>query len=385
VYPYLPSGIILASDIQGGLYILKDETLGDLDNAVGFASTQISLDEGNTGNIKVTRQGNGGMSVDYQFISGSAGENDFNGSDGTLTWSEDDLTDKTIPITINTDGFDETTEVFFVRLSNPVDGALTIEQTTAFVSINGTGVQRGTVGFNDATADVREIDGTVNFEVIRSGGSDQAISIEYAITGGDATLDVDVSLDDGVLEWSDGDSENKFISVNILDDSESEFIESFTLTLNAANDSLLSDTRSLKVSIRDDETNQPPFIDAGDDIQVNTRQTLSLAGSANDPENAEIQVVWIQTAGPSVTLNNADTLTPSLTAPNSAATLNFELQVTDDFNATSTDTMTVIVNSPVITPPNNQGGSSGGSLYWTGLIGLLCLIKIRRKPLKISV
>ena len=385
VYPYLPSGIILASDIQGGLYILKDETLGDLDDAVGFASTQISLDEGNTGNIKVTRQGNGAMSVDYQFISGSAGENDFNGSDGTLTWSDGDLADKTIPITINTDGFDETTEVFFVRLSNPVDGALKIEQNTAFVSINGTGVQRGTVGFNDATADVREIDGTVNFAVLRSGGSDQAISIEYAITGGDATLGVDVSLSDGILEWSDGDSENKFISVNILDDSESEFIESFTLTLSAANDGLLSDTRALKVSIRDDETNQPPFIDAGDDIQVNTRQTLSLAGSANDPENAEIQVVWVQTAGPSVTLNNADTLTPSLTAPNSAATLNFELQVTDDFNVTSTDTMTVIVNSPEITPPNNQGESSGGSLYWTGLIGLLSLIKLRRKSRNISV
>lgn len=380
VYPYLPSGIILASDIQGGLYILKDETLDDLDNAVGFAANQISLDEASSGTITVSKQGNGAMSVDYQFITGSAGANDFNGNDGTLTWADGDVADKTIPITINTDGFDESTEIFFVRLSNPVEGALQIEQTTAFVSINGTGVVRGVVGFNDSTASVREIDGTVNFEVIRSGGSDQTISINYAITGGDAAVGDDLTIDNGTLQWADGDTDSKFVSVNIVDDTESEFIESFTLTLSATSDSLLSDTSTLTVSIRDDETNQAPIIEAGDDVQVNTRQTLSLAGVANDPEDADIQVLWVQTAGPTVTLSNADTLTPSMTAPDSAATMNFELQVTDDFDATSTDTMTVIVNAQVVTtPPPSQSGSGGGAIHWLWLLGLASLIANRRK------
>jgi choice-of-anchor B domain-containing protein len=57
VYPYLPSGNILASDIQGGLYILSDDTLGAQDDAVGFAATTLLVEEGESVRLEVAKQG----------------------------------------------------------------------------------------------------------------------------------------------------------------------------------------------------------------------------------------------------------------------------------------------------------------------------------------
>ena len=379
VYPYLPSGIILASDIQGGLYILKDETLSDVENAVGFEQSQLSFDEGTTNNIMVSKQGNGAMSVDYHVIGGSARTNDYSITEGTLSWSNGDVEAKSIEVEINSDNADEATEVFFVRLSNPSNGALKIDSTTAFVSINGSGLVRGVVGFTETAASVKEIDGTVTFEVIRSGGSDDSININYAVTGGDASQGQDLNLSSGVLSWANGDTESKFVSVDILNDSDTESTESFTLTLSASNSNLLSDANTLTVSIRDDESNQAPTANAGADRQVNTRQTVTLAGSATDAES-DVTIAWSQTAGTSVSLSNADMTNASFTAPNSAGELTFEMTVTDDFGVATSDAVTVVVNaSPPATAPVSNQSSSGGSINITLLLGLLGISAWRRR------
>ena len=296
VYPYLPSGIILASDIQGGLYILKDETLGDIENAVGFEQSEFSFDEGSTNNIMVTKQGAGAMSVDTIIIGGTARSNDYSVSEGTLTWSAGDVEAKSIEVQITADSANEATEVFFIRLSNPSNGALKIENTTAFVNITGSNAVRGVVGFTESTASVKEIDGTVTFEVQRNGGSDESININYAVTSGDAAQGQDLNPSAGTLRWNNGETESKFISINIINDDETESVENFTLTLTSSDSSLLSNANTLTVSIRDDESNQAPVADAGADRQVNTRQSVSLSGSASDPES-DVTIAWSQTAG----------------------------------------------------------------------------------------
>ncbi len=105
-------------------------------------------------------------------------------------------------------------------------------------------------------------------------------------------------------------------------------------------------------------TNLPPTANAGADQQVVAQDNLTLDGSGStDPDGSITQYAWTQGSGPTVTLANADTATPSFTAPNVNApqTLVFQLVVTDNDGATSPpDSVNITVN-PNQPPVANAG------------------------------
>ncbi len=98
--------------------------------------------------------------------------------------------------------------------------------------------------------------------------------------------------------------------------------------------------------------NNPPTANAGADISVDEMSSVGLSGTASDPDAGDtLSYLWIQTDGPTVTLTDNDTLTPSFTAPDVLATatpvtLTFQFQVTDG---------TVNVNDSVIVTVNDIG------------------------------
>jgi K319-like protein len=100
--------------------------------------------------------------------------------------------------------------------------------------------------------------------------------------------------------------------------------------------------------------NQPPTANAGVDQTVNAGGSVSLDGTrSKDPNGNIMSYFWKQVGGPPVTLNGANTATPSFTAPSEALTsvvLVFELTATDDKNATGISTVKITVN-PVNHPP----------------------------------
>ena len=70
--------------------------------------------------------------------------------------------------------------------------------------------------------------------------------------------------------------------------------------------------------------NQPPRANAGDAQTVDASDTVTLDGSASsDPDGAIAGYLWAQTAGPAVSLSNANQAAPSFVAPelDAAATL----------------------------------------------------------------
>src|SRR5690606_21477871 len=68
VYPFLPSGLILVSDINSGLYILRDRTLDTTAGTLSFSANEYQADEGDTLTIEVQRTGGsaGAISVGYE-------------------------------------------------------------------------------------------------------------------------------------------------------------------------------------------------------------------------------------------------------------------------------------------------------------------------------
>jgi hypothetical protein len=149
-------------------------------------------------------------------------------------------------------------------------------------------------------------------------------------------------------------------------DSETDL--TFELTVD---DGDASDTDTTIVTVTD--SNTPPTADAGDDQTIEVQATVTLDGSnSSDPDGDSLSYSWRQTAGPNVTLADADTATPEFTAPDvdDPTDLTFELTV-DDGDASETDrTVVTVTNSetgrdgpPPITGDDPPQDLNGDGLY----------------------
>ena len=124
-YPFLPSGNILVSDINSGLYIIRDKT-GSTQGRVKFSVANLSVNEGETAQLILQRvDGSAGIvGVYLETQSGNATDAiDYSSVIQHIEWLDGDTTDKLVEIPITADGEgNEFTETFFVRLYNPRNG-----------------------------------------------------------------------------------------------------------------------------------------------------------------------------------------------------------------------------------------------------------------------
>jgi len=95
--------------------------------------------------------------------------------------------------------------------------------------------------------------------------------------------------------------------------------------------------------------NRAPSANAGTDQMVLANSPVTLSGTASsDIDGAISAYAWTQTAGTAITLAGADMAIPNFTAPNVSGILTFQLTVTDNQGATSSDLVNVTVNLPPI-------------------------------------
>ncbi|MCO4799394.1 MAG: choice-of-anchor B family protein, partial [Colwelliaceae bacterium] len=222
VYPFLPSGNILISDINSGLYILKDNSKTSSTGQFTFTSKEISTDQGETLIIDVQRNGTDisqATAVSYQVIQGSAKQSsDYTIENNTLNWSANDNEAKTISIDISEDTTSsEFPENFFIRLYNPVNGATLGQNSYATVNISGI-ADAGTGSFNFSEATVSENSGDYIVEVNRIGSSVGELTFDYQLTSNEAIVGTDVEENSGQISWADGENDTKEITLSIIDD-----------------------------------------------------------------------------------------------------------------------------------------------------------------------
>ena len=372
VYPFLPSGNILVSDINSGLYIIQDHTLENNTGTIAFKSQLLNIDEGQNASIIVTKTGNAASSVNYEIILGSAGVEDIVLTSGELQWATNNTQPQNITLSTVGDNLDEITESVFIRLFNPRNGATLVNPSITKVQIIDA-LQQGQIVFTTDEVTVKETDATVSIAVTRQGGSSGNVSVQYTASSGTAIIGTDANVTNGTLEWLDGDSDDQFINITLINDNETETLESLVLTLTADVSNVLGNQSSLNIMIRDDESNQAPTLTAGSDSEVNTRQSVTLAGVGSDPEQQPLNYLWQQISGSNVTINNSQNPQASFTAPNAAGTLEFSLTVTDDFGLTSFDNIIINVIATNTNADNQSGSSGGGSVYGLILLSVFWL------------
>jgi subtilisin family serine protease len=186
--------------------------------------------------LTVTRSGGsaGDVSVEYATADGSAAAGaDYGASAGTLTLADGE-TSRTFAIAILDDAVFEGNESFNVILSNPSGGATLGTRSTALVTIgeNDPQPQPGQLRFSAASYSVAENGGVASIEVVRTGGSDGTVSVNYATSNGSATAGADYAAASGTLTFGPGVTTRRF-DIAIVDDAAYEGNETINLALSA--------------------------------------------------------------------------------------------------------------------------------------------------------
>ncbi|MDI4707217.1 PKD domain-containing protein, partial [Pseudoalteromonas shioyasakiensis] len=121
---------------------------------------------------------------------------------------------------------------------------------------------------------------------------------------------------------------------------------SFQLTVTDNDEAQSSDTISIFVEPTNlPPTNTLPSVNAGEDQTVVEGSEVSLEGEATDSDGSIVSYSWIQLAGESVSLTDSDKIRASFDAPDveERVELSFQLTVTDNDEAQSSDTISIFV------------------------------------------
>ena len=150
----------------------------------------------------------------------------------------------------------------------------------------------------------------------------------------------------------------------------SSFVVAFTVTDASGQ----ADQCSVNITVRSQPVNRAPVVNAGPDQSVSEGDTVTLAGSASDPENHAVSYSWqvVSGTGPAITLSDATSATPSF-ATSDDGVYTLRLTVTDSQGASASDTVVVTVGnvSPTVSATGGsidegQTFSSTGSLVDPG-------------------
>ena len=178
VYPYLPSGVILISDISSGLYVVRDNTLDSEQGNVSFDAQMYLVEEGASATVSVERKNGstGAVSVKWEILAGATDDDDLALESGMFSWGDGDSQSQAITIPVTADTWGEPKESLFIRLHDPVGSLSLASPSIAIISIK---VSQGTDKPNEAPIVDAGADMTVNTGV--------TVSLQGSATDTDST------------------------------------------------------------------------------------------------------------------------------------------------------------------------------------------------------
>lgn len=374
-YPFFPSGTVAISDINSGVYLARDRTRDTASGGrLGFSQSTWGVAEGASEGILVNRAGgtSGAVSVDVEAVYATADSNDVIIGTTTIGWADGDSSPQSISLSAVADGNSEALELLLLRLVNPVGAALG-DDNTAKVFVAEAAAPAELRFLDDAVEIAERGFATAVLVLQREGSASGAVSVDYAVSGGDATPGTDFEgTIAGTVSWADGEAGPKWIEFAMTDDGIAEDDETFTVQLSNPAGATITGSAVATVTVKDGSgINLPPNAAAATGITVAENAVVTLDGSqSNDPDGDPLAFAWAQTAGPTVTLSDPASAITQFTAPSvsSDALLRFRLTVSDSGGLSDSTTVSVTV-----TDSDGGGGGGGGQAAWLLLLaaGLL--------------
>ena len=180
----------------------------------------------------------------------------------------------------------------------------------------------------------------VNRPPVANAGPDAAV-LKRSVVGLDGSSSADPDGDPLTIIWSQ--AEGPAVALSGADTATPTFTPpttgtyTFTLVVVDPFGKIGTDTVAITA------TNRAPLADAGPDATVGKHTAITLDGSTSaDPDGDPLTFAWTQTAGPSVILADAGTVSPTATLA-AIGTYTFHLAVDDGDGGTAEDTVAITV------------------------------------------
>jgi hypothetical protein len=209
---------------------------------------------------------------------GATGGLDYTTSTGRLTWADGDASEREIVVPIAAEPAARGRASFEVVLESPQGGA-GLGTLGADVAITGASFPVGELTFGRPPAVVYE-GRLVNFSVSRGFYAQGAVSVTVRVAASStATPGADFEWQDVVLNWGDGDSEAKVVSVQVLNDITNDSNEVLQLELvSPTGGVLIGAVSSATTSINDPPTSSSRRNSGGGSFGWLGAMLLGLAG-----------------------------------------------------------------------------------------------------------
>ncbi|MBI1370953.1 MAG: hypothetical protein GC162_20155 [Planctomycetes bacterium] len=237
------SGATIA-DGQGVGTIIDDDVMptpalsisdASVNESAGTATFTLSLSNASSSAVSVLV-----ATADDTALAGS----DYTAKSQTITFAAGETT-KTFTVAITNDTLVESTETFFVNLSNVSGATLADAQAVGRIVDNDIAL----VSIGDAV--VNEGDGTATFTLSLTNASATAISVNVATANGTALAGSDYTAKSQTVTFAAGQTTQTF-TVAILNDSTVESTETFLVNLSGASGATIADGQGVG-TIHDDD------------------------------------------------------------------------------------------------------------------------------------
>ena len=286
------------------------------------------------------------VTVDYETSDGSAAAgSDYTATSGALTIPAGETTG-VIQVPVLDDTEDEPDETFTVTLTNP-GGATVLDGDGAGTIADDDG-GLPTLSIDDAT--VPEGPGAVaEFTVTLSAPSPVPVTVDYASSDGTATAGTDYTATSGTLTIPAGDTSGT-IRVPVLDDTEDEPDETFTVTLSNPEGATILDGEGAGTIADNDEDDDddPPTVSVGDaTVTEGPDATAEFTVTLSAPGAQAVMVDYTTSDGTARAGSDYTAAAGTLIIPAGVASVTIWVSVVDDHLDEPDETFTVTLSNPV--------------------------------------
>ena len=281
-------------------------TIIDNDTTVGFSLTNYIVNEKATSVVvTVVRQGAASqpVTVTFRTANGSAlAGADYTAVSNNLSWAADDISPRAIIIPILDDVIPEGGETVNLVLLNPIGATLDPANGSAILTIVD---DAGVIAFASSSASAVEGTNSAVINLVRTGGSNGTVSVQWTVTGGSATAGQDFVGTTGLVVFAPGET-SKPILFPLLDDAAVEGVETVNFVLsNAGGGARVGSPSAAVLSLIDNDTGI--IVGAGAALV-----TESIPNNVIDPG----ETVTVQLALRNAGLVDANNVTASLVYAN---------------------------------------------------------------------
>ncbi|MBT8198519.1 MAG: hypothetical protein KJO84_08495, partial [Acidimicrobiia bacterium] len=301
----------------------------------------------------------GEVGISYTTTSGTAtaGE-DFSAESGILTWTDGDGASKTVTVTIFDDAVDEPHERFSMDISNPTGGASLGNASLTTLILDNDVSGPGTLSIAGGVS-VFETVGTAVLAVSRVNGFDGPVSVDYATSPDTALEGTDFTAVTGTLTWADGDGDDKFISVPMINDDLEEGYESFDVIVSNPSGGADIGLAIGVVNIQDDDVPGTLAFTEGVASVDETAGTLTVRVSRSIGDRGAVSVDYATASGSATEGADFTGTSGTLTwGDRDSSTKSFEIPIIDDAAGEFEEDFTVVLTNPT-------GGASLGNALLT--------------------